>query len=449
MILKPTHTMMAVEAGGGAGSSGTTSPLNPGEIAEENRTNPPDSYAPPPPVDETYYAPEEEVAGSGGTQDPVEGETTTDELMDMPGDHEVWKVDGVLYLVWFVPNTNPPLPIMYEVTDDVNVGELVVDRDLTMGDAKAMGGLVMGSARLVDRNDQHPIETFVDKWEDELKIKPWLEDPEIQAKMLAAYIEGRSMTLAELQTTEWWRTHTPEQRAWLAFLYSDPKGAEQKLQDNRIVVRRMLIEAGMDEPPDELVNLIADNATKGDWSAEYTNSQIIAITDPYSGIEVDQQIITWTTENQYTPNTTRTYEQQVRDLVARWLGPLFAAGWTEENIQAWAGEFRNNPDAEIELTEQLRQQRMVLYPGYTNENMTYEDIAATWRQFMMSQWGQAPDEMDPFFHQIVNLNDAGLASKLLRKEGMARGNATVVGKAINAFADAMGGAVVRSDPAVR
>jgi hypothetical protein len=67
---------------------------------------------------------------------------------------------------------------------------------------------------------------------------------------------------------------------------------------------------------------------------------------------------------------------------------------------------------------------------------------------MFSQWGEAPDETDPLFQQIINLNDAGAAARVLRTEGLARGNQTTTLNAIRAFAQGLGGPVVRSDPAV-
>jgi hypothetical protein len=463
MILKPTHTLMAVDPIGNSGGS-TASPLNPGEIAEENRTAPPPRYEDPEPFyDDDYFDPDPgaadtsgsgaATAGSGGTTDPAEGDDTSKSIDDYPGQREVWSVDGVLYLVWFIPNTEPPIPILYEVTADVEMTTLpVADKTFTQADVDAMGGLVQGSARLLDDADpeDHPYESFIDKWEDELKIKPWLEDPEIMAIMFGNYLEGEAgMSLAELKGTTWWRTHTPQQRQWAALYHGDPMAAEQMIEDNRMRVRNLLIESGMDGPHDGLINLIADNATMGEWSAEYTNSQIKAVTDPYSGIEVDPELAGWISAEGITPDTSKTYTSQVRDLVSRWLGPSFAAGWSDENIASWAGEFRNNPDAEEELIEILRGQRMALFPGYTNPNLTYEDIAAPWRSFMMQHWGHVADEMDPLFHQIVNMNDSGKAATILRKEGLSRGNTLTIQNATKAFADAMGGAVVRSDPAVR
>ena len=447
MILKPTYAMMAVDPFGGGGGGSSPSPRNPGEIALDPPTaavveieDEADDYFAPEYTDE---APPEATTGSvGGDSDSTFG--------DMPGQHEIWNIDGTLWIVWFVPGTEPPVPIMYEITPDIEVTEsITADKTMTQAEAAARGALGMGSARLVDRPDQHPIETFVDKWEAELKVKPWLEDPEIYAKMLGAFIEGRQMTLAELQDTEWWRTHTDGQRDWLALYHSDPMTAEQLIEDGRMLVRDAMIASGIDNPDQGLIELIADQGTTRNWSATYMNAQIKALADPFSGLTIDPLVQEWLTDTNAVVNTTRTYEAEVRDIVSRWLGPAFAAGWSDDNIKQWAGEFRNNPDAETELIDTLRAQRLALFPSYTNPDLTYEDIAAPWRGFFMQHWGVQPDEMDGFFGQIVNLNDAGKAARLLREKGLDEGNYMTTLNATKDFAQAFGGAVIRSDPAVR
>ena len=402
------------------------------------------SFPPPQTVADSVGAP------GGQATSGAPGGSNADTLADMPGDHEIWKVDGVLFLVWFVPGTEPPMPIMYEVTDDVEIGTVNVDKTMSGAEADAAGALLMGSARVLDRADQHPIENFLDTFEAQLNTRPWLSDPEILSKLFGAYLEGRPLTEAELQDTEWFRTHNTQQRQWLIMTNTDPATANQMMADQNILTRNALIAAGIDEPPEGLIEIIAANLLQGNWTPDYTNDQIARLADPFAPGELDDLITSWINEFDFTPDTTAQFEQDVRDMVSRWLGPSFATGWSDENIAAWAGEFRNNPDAQDELRASLSAQRMALFPGYTNENLTYEDIAAPWRAFYFNQWGQAPDEADDtLFSQIVNLNDAGAAGQLLRTEGLARGNPTTTLNAIKAFSQGLGGPVVRSDPAVR
>ncbi len=433
-----------LQGGAGVDPFGPSSPSAPPAPSGNFAVPPPGGSFPAPPA----------VAASIGTPggqatSGAPGGSNIDTLADMPGNHQIWKVDGVLYLVWFVPNTEPPMPIMYEVTDDVEIGAVTVDKTMSGVEADAAGALNMGSARTLDNPNQHPIESFLDTFEAQLATRPWLSDPEILSKLFGAYLEGRPLTEAELQDTEWFKTHNTQERNWLVIVNTDPATANQMMTDQNILTRNALIASGIDEPPEGLVEIIAGNLLTGNWSADYTNDQIQIIADPFAPGELDNAITTWLNEFDFTPDTTRQFEQDVRDMVGRWLGPSFADGWSDDNIAAWAGEFRNNPDAQDELRSALSAQRMALYPEYTNENLTYEDIAAPWRSFFFNAWGEAPDEKDPLFSQLVNLNDATAGSRLLRTEGLARGNQTTTLNAIKAFSQGLGGPVVRSDPAVR
>jgi hypothetical protein len=56
-------------------------------------------------------------------------------------------------------------------------------------------------------------------------------------------------------------------------------------------------------------------------------------------------------------------------------------------------------------------------------------------------WGQAPDEKDPLFMQVVKLNDLQAAQELLRKEGLSRGVGTVVTQGLAAIGSALGNGV--------
>lgn len=118
---------------------------------------------------------------------------------------------------------------------------------------------------------------------------------------------------------------------------------------------------------------------------------------------------------------TREHEDTVEAEVNRWLGPAIAQGWDDEQIERWAGRLRNDPNAEIELTEHLQRQRLALFPEHENPELTYEDIASPWRGFVQQHWGQQADEMDPMFHQLVRNNDAAANLTLLRKKGLERG----------------------------
>jgi hypothetical protein len=143
------------------------------------------------------------------------------------------------------------------------------------------------------------------------------------------------------------------------------------------------------------------------------------LADPAAGIAIDPELSSIIANNGLTLDTIKTHEEKVRAEVARWLGPAFGK-WDESQITEWAGRMRNDPDAMEELTAMLRTQRMSLFPEYTNENLTYEDIAGPWRNLFNQVWQIPADEMDPFFTQVLRMNNYHEASKALISEGLTR-----------------------------
>ena len=176
----------------------------------------------------------------------------------------------------------------------------------------------------------------------------------------------------------------------------------------------------MFEPPEALVGQLADLYTMGQYTQTKLGEQVTALTDPFSGIEIDPQIGGFAGLD-----TTQSGEQDVRDTVLRWLGPAFG-GWSDGQVAEWAGRIRNDPDGELALRELLEGQRLSLYPEYENPNLTYEDIAGPWRGFMQQAWGEIPDETNPLFAELLHLNDYKEAGSLLRGEGIKQGIGKVV-----------------------
>jgi len=100
--------------------------------------------------------------------------------------------------------------------------------------------------------------------------------------------------------------------------------------------------------------------------------------------------------------------------------------WTDEQIAEKAGEFRNNPDAEIEFVEYLKQQRMAMFPNYSDPNISYESLMQPWKTYTSSMWGTPVDETDDVFMKIIQMNDPEEASKLIRSTGFDRGYDKIV-----------------------
>lgn len=140
---------------------------------------------------------------------------------------------------------------------------------------------------------------------------------------------------------------------------------------------------------------------------------------------------------------TREHEDVVRSLVRQWLGPMHG-DWSPDEIARWAGRLRNDPNAAIELEEHLRGLRLAAFPGWTNPDVSYEQIASITRGMFQQLWGQSPDETDPLFLRIANMTDHAEATSILRREGWERGVMPVVTDAISGALRATGGMVRRA-----
>lgn len=345
------------------------------------------------------------------------------------GNPEIWlnQTSGKYLVVYFVPDSEPPLPIYWEVPDEQTLQAyfgpdipIIADKTTTDAALVSYGALGQGFSTEIPVTDQDPILGWAEIYERQASVRPYLNDPEVVGLIMGAAIEGRSVTQAELESTQWWQTHTEGEREWLIKVEADPKSAQQIIGGNRSRVLNDLAAAGMNNPPDSLVDFMTTQFTTGLWNENQLISQIAATTDPASihamlpetqaalnalGMPVDQ---------------TMQEEDTVRDMLNKWLGPQYGA-WEDDAIAAKAGELRNDPDAKIMFEEQLKQQRLAMFPGYEDENLSYQDIATPWRNFGLSQWGEQMDEMDPMFSQMLTNNDAIENGKLLTREGMKRG----------------------------
>ncbi len=371
----------------------------------------------------------------------------TVQLNQVPLMDEVWKVGNTFYLVRFVLNTQPPIPLVWQVSpaDVKALGITRPTRTLSAATFAKSGALPMGNSRELLNTTEDPVKVIQSNYDTEVKVKPWLADPEIMALWVGAALEGRSITTAEMQGTEWWRSHSVEERQWLALNASDPTTADRLIADNRLRVADLFQQAGVDNASLDLVNLIADNWTSGVWTQVHAVNQIRLLADPLLTGTLDPLL----SDFRDGLDSTRENEDVVRNMIARWLGPAYGENWTQDNIDVWASRLREDPDARLELEDILKRHRQALFPGYENANLSYEDIAAPWRGVWNQVWGQAPDETDPLFTQIVRLNDLASATTLLRQKGLEQGNATVANSLISDIGQAFGGSVRRADPAIR
>jgi hypothetical protein len=329
-------------------------------------------------------------------------------------------------VAWKVPSGEdvqsffgPDKPIVYNKTMDALPADV-----LDFGSTDELANLT-----------DDPITTWRATLETESRTQPWLLDPDYQALSLMAVLEGRPLSDSEIEQTEFWTSHTGTQRTWMKLFHSDPASAQQRLDDQEIQTRKFLADVGIDGASDELVKFMSDKVAMGEWSQTYYTEQVRGLSDPSAGVSMDRELETVVGDSEL--GGTQEFEDTVRTLVKTWLGPTFGE-WDDALIQDWAGKLRNDPDAKINLVEQLKDQRQAMFQGYDRES-SYDAIATPWRNFVTQMWGETIDEKDPLFTEIINLNNAGDAGRLLTERGLERGNDTVVNNVQTALNRSFGG----------
>ena len=208
-----------------------------------------------------------------------------------------------------------------------------------------------------------------------------------------------------------------------------PQDAVSKIQDDKIQIRNIMIQAGINNPPQNVIDWVSDKFTTGQWTSLYTEDQISLIADPskvgnmnedlsdfLSGVEVD---------------STAAGEDRVQQLYNRYLGPVFG-DINQTLIAEEAGKLRNDVDYENELIKKLTAQKQSLFPMY-EENVTYEEFASPWQNFTTNQWGQQIDTTSDYFQEVLKLNDSTKASKYLTEKGLELGVDKVVNETLDAL----------------
>ena len=365
------------------------------------------------------------------------------DLNQIPGDPEVWLVDGKAYVVYVYDfkNVDGELPVAYEITSaelKAAFGDKPVSYDKKMDNARfdKTGALNFGSAHGLATFEHDPMTEWEDNFRNEAKVRPWLRDGEVASIYLGAYLEGREPTDAEFEGTNWWRTHNAEQRQWLLLYESDPTTAAKLKQDNKLMVSEALRSSGSAGAGPELVDYLTNQYTRGNWSQDYLENQIRHISDPYTPGKMDKGLKRFLDGE--TPDTTRKEEDTVTELAHQWLGPMHGS-LSKEELRRWAGKLRNDPDAEIAFTEQLKKRRMALFPTYDDKEMSYDDIAGTWRQDWQTTLGELPNEAkDKRWIQYLRMNDVEKGGEYLRQTGIERGSDSVSNDALRDTLQAFG-----------
>ena len=251
------------------------------------------------------------TGGSGGTTAPGSGSAPADRAVPIdeslpepgtartiPGGSKTWKVGDDYWLAYTIPGTNTPLVWQVENPDELQdifgTDTPDVDRNLTNAQFRQLSPWQIGglSSELVLDGETDPWQQFLVEFGNAAELRPWIEDVDYMAIIATAYMEGRSPTTDELSQTDWWQNHTEAERAWMESS-ATAGGAEidRRIEDSKRIVAEALRKAGMSNPTDQVVDLIAEQRLTGKWSEDYTAEQVRKLVDPYAPGELDRGLM--------------------------------------------------------------------------------------------------------------------------------------------------------------
>jgi hypothetical protein len=382
--------------------------------------------------------------------------------MPIPTGAEYWNVDGEYYIVYYIPGTNTPIYYDSSLEDLKNIFGPVefpgIEQTIKSPTAEEWNSAIRfgDSLELADPNvynpEVSPWSSFIDTIATESKIRPWLQDAEMIERLAEATLEGRTVTDAEWQSTNWWRTHTQAERDWLLLAQSNATDftsvltadAERKIQDDKAAIKNLMEQSGISNPSDELVSWVGQKLTTGLWSDSYVAEQVKVLSDPTLETNMDVELDNFITSGAIDYDTTRAGESQVKRLSKEIMGPVFGGNLAENQISKWAGMIRNDPDAEIEIRDKMMSMVKGLFGENTAEGLTYEEIAAPWRGFTSNVWGGTLDETSNLFQNVIKANDITKANQLLYTAGLQDGGSEKIKTEVkNNIVGAFGGGSVR------
>lgn len=380
-------------------------------------------------------------------QDPTAQEDLSDFTDDdqgrfngIPGFPEVWKdtSTGKSYLVYYPESgPQPPVPLLFVIETDEELESLfgdkdpVYDRELNSWQIMAAGSVMFGEMASIDRYNssgqliKDPWAGFTSRMERAMEQMPWLaEDSEVFAIVAGAYLEGRAVEDWELEDTEYFQSHSGSERDAMRLQLGDPEGYKDQHDKYATLAYDELAKYGL-EPQDEVVQWLANQYNSGVWTLEKMRAQVQAYVGRGGAEEIDKDFTDFLSQGSITAGEATSHIQDVRDLYSMWLGPAYPPD--DASITRWASMFDSDqPGGRAALEDFLRQQRLILFPKYENENATYRDIAAPWRSFTEREWGVPVDDTDSAFQKILQANDPVEAQKMARTVGSERGYAAVV-----------------------
>ena len=374
----------------------------------------------------------QDPAGTGGTGGTFGGgadHTTPDSTRfnGLPGHPEIWRNTdtGQTYVVYQVPDVDPPIPLLFTVASAKDLATFFgdkspkMDESFTQAQIDSFGSMLWGSTDTIPDREGDPFAGFVERLRRAMEVQPWLDDDEVWAVYAAAWLEDRPVENWELASTEYWQGLNQAERQWIEVSASDPAQSERIVQSNQIRITNMFRDLGVDNIDDKIVDYMADQLSTGKWSDLYLQEQIWILTGSVTDEPLDGSLNMFLTDETLTVDAAGLRTTSVKDLFNQWLGPNFPP--TDNQLKEWSSKMHRSPQqTKDRLTEYLRSQRLALFPEYQDDALTYQDIAAPWRSFAENMWGRTIDETDSTFLEVLRLNDATEAGKLLRREGIER-----------------------------
>jgi len=361
---------------------------------------------------------------------------------------QIWNVGGQKYIAFDIPRTG--LSMAYTATEEQIDNFFTVDKPqeqtIDANSDRWSKSFQAGNIVEVDVVNMEAsgvggfFEQVASNFDKVKAVRPWMEDDEMYSLWLESVVENRDIADFEWEGTNWWQTHSQEERNWLLLsqgkdLSKLPADAEQLIQNNRIKARETLRQNGVTNPDqvtyngETLTEWFGNKLTTGTWTELQWLNQAKGLGDPMSGIAREEALTSWLEGSAAQPTATQAGVAAARALTLEYLGPLYGEF---EDVSKYAGMIRNAESEEVGrqmVIDDLKNVRKVLFSTDTyDENLTYEQIAQPWRNFSFQLLGGRVDETSSDWIDVLNANNQEEATKILTTVGLNEGNKTVMDK---------------------
>lgn len=401
-----------------------------------------------------------------------------------------------------------PVWLVYRIRGEGQLSDITADGavrpDRVMDDFGDRNIIRAGESRELQNIAEHPWDGWLARYNEAAGANPMLRDDEVLALFAASWLEtGSAPSTEALEQTEWWQERTDTERLAIR-RYGTGTDTAQFAEDfasNRAQVESDLIAAGFDFTDanrDRILNHLASQVTWGHLTADEYTRTVERLSNPYAvgadptagyddlppgakavrykgrtyirvggrdwalahGWETakygaDAKRVDRVNEagafRDYLASTGKPQGgdsvegvERVRQMILRYAGPVALQGWSQSQIAAKAQQIADNPAVEEQLVRELRAAGRAAYGEAYQDGSDYESTAALARGLFTRTLGINPDEADPFFVDLVRVNDAAQMSARLRDKGLREGIGTVRDDFAAQAAAFTNGGVVRS-----